>query len=502
MKSVLLSWIGFNDLNYVKNKEAGVGPVIALLQSDYSINLDEIYLLHNNSRKEDTKKYISHIKETYKDKKINFHECLLENPTDYEKIYKIALKLIEEIKKKNKEEIKWHFHTSPGTSQMSSIWLLLAKTKYPATLYQSYKDKISEKQHVKIVDVPFNIALEFIPELKKKADRELVETWNEIPEFTRIIHKSDVMKELLNKAHRIAVHEVPVLILGETGTGKELFSEAIHKGSGRAEKEMKTLNCAAIQETTATAQLFGWKKGAFTGAIKDSKGLFEVCNGGTLFLDEIGDLSLETQTRLLRAIQYGEIQKIGDHETIKVDVRIIAATNKNLMKMVIEGTFREDLFHRINVGILNIPPLRERREDIGLIADHFLNEINDKFSKNQKIFSYKHKKFSENTKNFIKNYSWPGNVRELYHTLQRACIWSDSEVINEKEIKNSIITFPENSELQEIKLDITRPINLKEHLEELKKKYIERALQITNGNKTQAAELLGYNSYQTLSYNI
>ncbi|MEQ8170232.1 MAG: sigma 54-interacting transcriptional regulator [Candidatus Eremiobacterota bacterium] len=496
MKSICLSWIGDQDLNYVSIENSGVGPVNALLQSKYASAFDEVHLFCDQHRKEDTEKYILSHKNN---KSILFHKCDLDNPTDYKKIYEIVIKYLKNLEQKYKSQINWHFHTSPGTSQMSSIWLLLGKTRHPATLYQSYYDKETKKQYVKILDIPFNIEMEFIPELKKKADIELLNNWGNIPEYLCIIHKSEIMKNLLNKAYKIAAHYVPVLILGETGTGKELFARAIHASSIRKDKKIMVLNCSAIQETTANATLFGWSKGAWTGSYGEGKGLFQECNGGTLFLDEIGDLNIETQTRILRTLQYGEIQRVGDGKVSTVDVRVIAATNKNLIKMVNEGTFREDLFHRINVGILNLPPLRKRKEDIILLAEHFLTEINEKFSRDQAIYSYNHKKFSMGTKNFMVNYYWPGNIRELYHTIERACIWSDSEVIDEKDFKDSVVNFSKGNYMNSTEIELNEPVNLEEITDNLKKKYIEKALEVTGKNKAQAAKLLGYKNYQTLS---
>ncbi len=497
MISIFLSWIGINDLDYITKVNTGVGPLIALFQSDYSRDLDEIHLLYNQYRKDDAERYINYLKEHY-DKKFVFHECDLENPTDYTGIYKIVRTILNEIENNYTSDIRWHFHTSPGTSQMSSIWLLLGKTKYPAILYQSHIDRETKEQHVRVVEIPFNIELEFIPDLKKKSDKKLVDSWGNIPEYTSIIHQSKIMSNLLDKAYRIALYDVPVLMLGETGTGKELFAKAIHKSSSRASKKMLTLNCAALQETTVNATLFGWSKGAWTGSIGTGKGLFQECDGGTLFLDEVGDLSPEIQTKLLRAIQEGEVQRVGDGKITRVDVRVIAATNKNLMNMVIEGTFREDLFHRLNVGFLKLPPLRERTEDISLISEHFLKEINEKFAINQLL--YKHKSFSLGTKKIMCNYSWPGNIRELYHTIERACIWTDEEIIDEENFKSSITILHGNDNIGEMRL--TNPVDLEKLVGELKKKYIKKALEVTNNNKSQTARLLGYKSYQSLTYDL
>ncbi|HBC76801.1 MAG TPA: hypothetical protein DC017_18520, partial [Candidatus Wallbacteria bacterium] len=203
---------------------------------------------------------------------------------------------------------------------------------------------------------------------------------------------------LLSKTRKLAAHNVSVLITGETGTGKELLAKAIHAASLRKDKKMLTLNCAAIQETTANATLFGWSKGAWTGACGEGLGYFLECSGGTIFLDEIGELSLETQTKLLRAIQEGEVQRVGDGRVLNADVRIIAATHKNLLELVRNGKFREDLYYRLNVFAVELPPLRKRGEDITLIAEKFLGAINDK---NDKIPGYTAKKLSANARQLL-----------------------------------------------------------------------------------------------------
>lgn len=504
MRKICYSWIGDHDLNYITNKSKGAeGPIIALLNSKYCKDFNELSLLYDLHRKSDVEKYIEFLKSNFKFK-MHFNLCNLKDPTDYNEIYMSVRNVIDKtILDSDKSEFKFHFHTSPGTSQMSSIWLLLAKTIYPAVLYQSHYNPESKTQHVKIADVPFNIDIEFLPDLKKKADVILLENWIKVPEYNKIIHQSDLMAAINKKALKIAAHDVPVLILGETGTGKELFAKMIHENSSRVKLPMQTVNCASIQETTANAMLFGWSKGAWTGSVGEGKGKFVECNNGILFLDEIGDLSVETQTKLLRALQEGEIQRVGDGKVFKIDVRVIAATNKDLPKMIAEGKFREDLFHRINVGIINLPPLRERGNDIGLIAGKFLDEINKKFDRNL-IYKYKHKKFSINAKKFMLNYSWPGNVRELYHTIERACMWSENDTIDENIMQDAIFKMGSKSQSKSDLDQLSRktPVNLEHEITEIKKNYIQKALEISNGNKTEASRLLGYKNYQTLAYDI
>ncbi|HNZ27530.1 MAG TPA: sigma-54 dependent transcriptional regulator [Spirochaetota bacterium] len=490
MINILLSWIGTHDLDSIQNN-APMGPVISLVNSKYSKDFDEIHLISNYD-KETNEKYINVVNLT---EKITLHKTELADPSDYKSIYEVVTKIITEITNSKGKPICWHYHTSPGTPQMSSIWILLGKTKYPGIFYQSWLDKKTNEIRVKIADIPFNINIDFIPELFVKQDKEIVKNWENLPAFNTIIHKSKIMKDLLDKTYLASIRDVPILILGETGTGKELFAKAIHQSSKRNNSLMKTINCGALPESIIDATLFGYSKGAFTGAVADKKGIFEECDNGTIFLDEIGDLSLNIQVKLLRAIQQGEIQRVGDMKESKVNVRIIGATNKNLIKMVEEGTFREDLFYRISVGVLNIPPLRERREDIILLSEYFLSEINEEFGAIKSDIPYQIKSFSNDCKEYLLNRSWNGNVRELYFTIKRACIWNNSSIIDDNDVKDSVI-----SQNKYNSINLTDPINLEKYLEEIKIKYIAKALEITEGNKTKAAKMLGYNNYQNIDY--
>jgi transcriptional regulator with PAS, ATPase and Fis domain len=230
------------------------------------------------------------------------------------------------------------------------------------------------------VDFSFDLANDFLPEyLQRSGERieRLVQGPQETdPHFSKIIHKSSAVKKQIQLARRISVYEVPVLILGETGTGKELFAEAIRSASNRSAKPYITVNCGAIAPELANSELFGHVKGAFTGASSSRKGHFQEADGGTLFLDEVGDLPTDTQVRLLRVLQAKEVTPLGTSTSIKVDVRVIAATHRNLAAEVAAGRFREDLFHRLAVGILQLPPLREREGDIELLIDFFMEKIN------------------------------------------------------------------------------------------------------------------------------
>ena len=237
-----------------------------------------------------------------------------------------------------------------------------------------------------------------------------------------IIGESDGMRQLFNKIKRVGQADVTVLIHGESGTGKELVAKAIHMQSQRADEAQVSVNCAAIPETLIESELFGHQKGAFTGAHADRKGLIETASGGTLFLDEIGELPLESQARLLRVLQEGEIRRVGDVQPRKVDIRLVCATHRNLRKMVEQGQFREDLYYRLNVVELTVPALRERGDDIFLLAGAFLQRVSKKFDRPQL-------RLSNASRQALAAHSWPGNVRELENALERAGILAESDLV-------------------------------------------------------------------------
>ena len=247
---------------------------------------------------------------------------------------------------------------------MAAVWVILAKTRFfPATIIES-----SEKHGVREVSVPFDISAEFLADLLRQPDRELERLSAGLPPqaaaFDDIIHRSLEMRRVILLARRVAPHSVPVLIEGESGTGKELMARAIHHSSPRREERFISVNCGAIPENLVESELFGHEKGAFTGAVKMRKGHFEAASGGTLFLDEIGELPLPAQTKLLRVLQEKEVQPVGSSKPCPVDVRVISATNRTLTEEVAGGRFREDLFYRLAVAVLKLPPFRERGGDV------------------------------------------------------------------------------------------------------------------------------------------
>jgi transcriptional regulator with PAS, ATPase and Fis domain len=296
--------------------------------------------------------------------------------------------------------------------------------------------------------------------------------------FPEIIGESLAMRGLLSLIKKVAPTESTVLVLGESGTGKELVATSIHDNSERKNKPFIKLNCAAIPEELLESELFGHEKGAFTGAAKFKPGKFDMANGGTIFLDEIGDMPINLQAKILRVHQEQEFYRVGGSRTIKVDVRIIASTNKNLEKMVLDGSFREDLFYRLNVFTLHLPPLRERKEDIPILVDYFLHDAPKKVE------------ISSVALQMLAAFSWPGNIRELKNTIESASVMAENGYIEPAQLPGKI-TGVFNSNSSEIKLPANIPLD--ERLREIEKSMIIEALRKTGGIQVRATELLGIN---------
>lgn len=305
----------------------------------------------------------------------------------------------------------------------------------------------------------------------------------------KIIGKSPKMLSVAENIRKVAPTKSTVLLLGESGTGKELFARAIHELSPRNEDPFVTINCAAIPRELLESELFGYEKGAFTGAGDKKLGKFELANKGTIFLDEIGEMDIVLQSKVLRALQEGEIERVGGTKPIKVDIRIIAASNKNLEASVADKTFREDLYYRLSVFPLTIPPLRERREDIPALVEHFIA----KYSLEMNI---PQRSISPDAIDLLKSYSWKGNVRELENVIERALILCDGDTITEKELRLNPSVYADSG-LENIPLDGTLDDSAKAALRIVESKRIRKALEDTGGNKSRAAELIKV-SYKTL----
>lgn len=296
--------------------------------------------------------------------------------------------------------------------------------------------------------------------------------------FKNIIGKSEKMLKIFDLIRHIAPYDSSVLIIGESGTGKELIANAIHYQSPRASKPFIKVSCASLSEGIIESELFGHEKGAFTGAITSRKGRFEMAHEGTLFLDEVEDIPPSTQIKLLRVLQEGEFERVGGNKTIKVNIRIIAASNRDLQEEVKKGTFREDFYYRLNVVNIKLPPLRDRREDIPFLIHFFIEKFNQKYQMNVKGIS-------QRAMNRLMDYPWKGNVRELENTIE------SSMVVNHPEILDLVHLPPEIQESQGISEVI--PFKIGTPLQEIEREMLIRTLRATKGNKRKAAKLLGIN---------
>lgn len=498
---ILVSWVGNADIEGIHTPEAP-GPLIRIVERQ---TYDQVHLLCNHRvaliepLKHDLASRASGI--------VVFHPVSLTSPIHFGDIYRALDGLLSSLQAGNHNP-ELTIQLTSGTPAMSAVSILVGKTKYAARFVQA-----SREQGVQVEDIPFDIAADFLPAIAKHQDQKLEGLFAGLAPntaaFDDILSQSPVMETLKQKAAILAQRDVPVLIYGETGTGKELFAKAIHNASRRADKPLKVLNCGAIPKDLIDATLFGYVKGAFTGAAKDTSGYFGDADGGTLFLDEFGELPLDSQVRLLRVLQDGSYTPVGSTVAKSTDVRIIAATNKNLMDEVAEGRFREDLFYRVAIGVLHLPPLRERSGDLLLLASSILgkiaeesdsaNVVTEKGKEKEAVQNgkEKHKKLSVKARKLIQSHPWPGNVRELQATLLRATLWHSGDTLSDEDIRGALISTS-SRRAGILDRDVSQGIDLNELCDDVVRHYVPLALEAAQGKKTKAAELLGLNNYQTL----
>jgi two-component system, NtrC family, response regulator AtoC len=327
-------------------------------------------------------------------------------------------------------------------------------------------------------------------EVLRRENRALKEQIQKDTQFEHILAKSPQMVEIFRTIQKIADFKTTVLVTGESGVGKELVAKAIHARSTRKNHPFVAINCGAIPENLLESELFGHKKGSFTDATADRRGLFEEATNGTLFLDEIGELPLNLQVKLLRVLQEEHIRRIGDSKDIKVDVRIIAATHRDLAAEAKAGRFREDLFYRINVLPISIPPLRQRKEDVHLLIDHFI-------TRNNARLGTRIRGLASEARKLMMEYAWPGNVRELENTIERAMVLADGEILESSDLPERI-----REALDPVQVQLaTGELSIKKTTAAIEEILIRRALTKTKGNRTRAAEILEI-SHRALLYKI
>lgn len=485
MAAVLVTWMGAADLRAARGEAAGEGPVA---QAIASRTFNGVVLLSNYASA-DEKTFTTWLAARTQ-APIEVRHARLRSPTDFHDIHRAADSALAWASSAYGRDAKLTFHLSPGTPAMQAIWILLAP-RYGATLIQS-----SREAGVEAVDLPFEIAAEFIPALVRQGDARLERLAGadrvHDPSFEAILYRSDAMRHLVERARQAAPYQAPILIEGESGTGKELLAAAIHRASGR-KGDLIAVNCGALPADLVESAFFGHKKGSFTGAVADQAGHFESAAHGTLFLDEIGELPIAAQAKLLRALQEKKVRRVGDTKDREVEVRVIAATNRDLLGEVAHGRFREDLYYRLAVLLLKTPPLREREGDILLLASQHLDKLNEirPFGPQKKI--------SPAAKALLQRQPWPGNVRELQATLLRAFVWARSTTIDEVAIADALVADRRRKRGDLFERALGQGFALEGLLGEVARHYLKRALDEAQGNKTKAAALIGLASQQTLT---
>lgn len=494
----LISWLGITDLKAAQgDQSAGTGPIGQAVEARA---YDEVVLLSNytEERGREAEAYQRWLGERTT-ARVDLRQVTLDDPTDFSRIYKIASDELDALtggKKAGLRARELTFHISPGTPMMGAAWVILGKTKYPAELIQT-----SRERGLQTAAIPLNIAAEFIdllPDLLRHPDASLEARSGgavpSTPDFGDIVYQGKAMAQVIQRARRLTARSVSVLIEGESGTGKELLARAIHEEGPRQGRPFIAVNCGALPATLVESLLFGHKKGAFSDAKQSNPGHFRSADGGTLFLDEVGELPLDAQVKLLRALQEKQITPVGEARSHCVDVRVIAATNRNLTEECRRGRFREDLFYRLAVAVVRLPPLRDRKGDVSPLIDSLLQKANEAAEREEP--GYQRKVLSAGAKNLLLHHPWPGNVRELENTLMRATVWSEGSRISEGDIRASLLGEPVGVAAEKA---IGEGFSLDDELTSISRRYLERAMQQAEGNKAQAARLLGLNNRQTVT---
>jgi transcriptional regulator with PAS, ATPase and Fis domain len=497
MKKLLVCWLGETDVQAIQSSDDN-GPIAKAVNG---IPLDEVHII-SDLGKDNNSRYANWLSDRTSSK-IEINNVNFSGPAKVNNVSAATVEVVDKIKASCQDKALLIFHQNSGEPIMGEVLADLAESRYlPAALIESSIEQGKEGVTLRLERSDAKIRASIFD----KAWENLFSgpTFDAL-KVSQITCQSPAMRKALTRALAVAQHsEVTVLIEGESGSGKEGLAKLIHEASPRKGKPFIPLNCGAIPSGLIESELFGYAAGAFNEAKKYKKGNFEAANGGTLFLDEIGELPLQGQVKLLRVLQEGKVTPVGDTNPKKIDVRIIAATNKTLAEEVGSGKFRSDLFYRLAVGIIEVPPLRDRKEDIDPIADEILKDINEKSAA---IQGFNSKKLSYSARYLILNYPWPGNVRELQNTLKRAAIWCSGDTIDEQDIREAIITLPFGGNGVQTGTPgdslMDRPLgngfSLRKLQAEVMHHYLRRALEEANGIKTLAANLVDLPNHQTFS---
>jgi len=479
---VLLTFTGFHDpygVGLVGNDEQA-GPVLSLVREGA---FDKLIIFSTPNTEKNTSATQEALRISAPGLIIERRDLPLDDPTDYTAILRELRNHIREVCDET-TQADYFVSVTSGTPQMHACWVLLAASgEIPARILNVRPTRFISKDRPLIAET--NLASSEFPTVRTHL--RLSEQLDDAPpDFDTVVQELGIvgdhpeMRRALEIGATLAPTAAPILILGETGTGKELFARFVHSLSRRPREKFVSLNCGAIPGELVESVLFGHKKGAFTGAASDQTGKFDQADGGTLFLDELGELPSATQTKLLRVLQDGMIEPLGSKRPHKVDVRVVAATNQNLSKAIKRGSFREDLYFRLNLGEIVLPPLRERRSDIPKIALHVLDAVN----RRQK----KPKRLSQDALARLQNQRWAGNVRDLQNVLERSLLLCKKDVLAADDL---IISEPARGGDPLSVLPEPQPgFSLDEYLSSARKQLLLRALEIAKNNQSEAARLL------------
>jgi len=483
MTEVLLTFTGFHD-PYAKGlvgRDEQPGPILSLIQAK---QFDRVILFSTPNTTDVTGATVAAIEAMRLKIAVEVREVPLGDPTDYFAILRGLRGHIRYIVQRHRDGV-FSVAVASGTPQMHACWVLLAASgEIPARILHVRPPRFVTKDRPLVSEI--DLAAEDFPTVRARI--AAVEASEGRPvnlemaiQQLGIVGDHPAMKASLEAAAALAASDVPILIHGETGTGKELFARMVHRLSGRPSECFVALNCAAIPENLVESILFGHKKGAFTGAASDQPGKFDMADKGTLFLDELAELPTPTQAKLLRVLQDGLIEPVGAKTPHKVNVRIVAATNKNIGRAIKQGKFREDLYYRLNVGEIALPPLRDRRSDIPKIALSILDRINATLRSPKRL--------SQAALARLQAHAWPGNVRDLQNVIERSARLSRAEILDADDL---LITEPVTyADPLEALPDPHPGFSMEEYLGSARKQLFLRAMEIAKGNQSEAARLLG-----------
>lgn len=476
----LLTFVGYQDpfSKGLVEKQPVTGPILNVVDE---LKIDKVWLFSTPGVDSRTEETITALKQRYPELLIERVDTGLEDPTDYKAIFKAIKKKQQAILAEKDQEL--YISVSSGTPQMHTSWLMLSLGGLlPARIVQPVPPRFAGDPKKLVREIDFSM-LDFaqirLKSWPKPDNPDPAGNFDRLVEELGIIGNHPSFLKTLDLAQRAAGANCPVVIAGESGTGKDLVARLIHGLSNRAGKSFIPINCSGLPAQLVESELFGHVRGAFTGAVSEKGGLFQAADKGTLFLDEVGELPLEVQVKLLRVLQNGELRKVGGKNIEKVDVRLLAATNRDLAKDIRAGRFREDLFHRISVISIKMAPLRERHSDIPALALRFLDKFNSQ-SQNQK-------EISPAAMEKLMHHGWPGNIRELENIIQSAFVMCSGPSIRPENIFfNLMENLPDGSDI-----DPYVGFNLEKHLKNTRDKIISKALEKSGNRQTTAAKMLG-----------